>query len=244
MMKRCCRNCVYATQAEGHWHRVMMRRFPGLRLCFNGVETPGKMQEVRIDGVCENFRVRQWPKGKRCQPPKPPNDEIRYIPLTHGLYATVDAQDYERLSQYKWAAHFNQRSNIIYAARSSYYYENGRRRRRTILMHREIMNPPEGMVIDHINSNGLNNRRCNMRTCTQAQNIQNCRPRTDGKSRFIGVFPHQDKWKATIACNGERFYLGTFDDEVEAARARDRKAVELFGKFARLNFPEPFVVTP
>jgi hypothetical protein len=238
MIKRCCRNCVYATRAEGRWHRVMMGRFPGLRLCFNGIETPGRMREVRVDGVCENFRVWHWPHGKRDRPPKPPNDGIRYIPLTHGLYAIVDAQDYEWLSQYKWAAHYNQRRNIIYAARSSYSYENGRRRRRTILMHREIMKPPEGMVIDHINSNGLNNRRCNLRTCTQAQNMHNCRPRTDGRSRFIGVYPHKDRWRAKVTCKGRLHHVGTFSDEVEAAKARDRKAVELFGSFARLNFPE------
>lgn len=166
MIKRCCQNCVYATQAEGHWHRVMMGRFPGLRLCFNGVETPGRMQEIRIDGVCENFRARHWPKGKRCRPPKPPNDAIRYIPLTHGLYAIVDAEDYEWLSQHK------------------------------------------------------------------------CHARKDGKSRFIGVVPHKDKWLARVSSKGRRHHVGTFADEVEAARARDRKAVELFGRFARLNFPE------
>jgi hypothetical protein len=238
MKKRCCGNCVYATRAEGRWHRVMMGRFPGLRLCFNGVETPGRMQEVRVDGICGNFRARRWPQGKRDRPPEPPNDEVRYIPLSHGLYATVDAADYEWLSQYKWAAHFSERSNVIYAARSSYYYENGKRRRRTVLMHREIMKPPAGLEIDHINSNGLNNRRTNLRTCTHAQNMQAARPRTDGKSRFIGVFPNRDRWQAAITCKGKKFHVGLFDDEVEAARARDRKAIELFGQFARLNFPE------
>lgn len=238
MAKRCCANCVYATQAEGHWHRVMMRRFPGLRLCFNSVENPGRMHEVRVDGCCENFRAQQWPKGRRDRPPKPRDDSIRYIPLTHGYYAIVDAEDYEKLSQYKWAALFNSQGNIIYAARSAFREENGKRKRCTILMHREIMNPPDGMVIDHINGNGLNNRRCNMRTCTQAQNICNCRPRTDGKSQFIGVYPHKDRWRAKITCKGQTHFLGTFDDEVKAARARDGKAIELFGEFARLNFPE------
>jgi len=215
----------------------MMGRFPGLRLCFNGVDTPGRMQEVRVDSVCGNFRVRHRPAGQRVRPPKPPNEEIRYIPLTHGLYATVDTQDYERLSKHKWYAHSLKGSDIIYAARASYYREDGRLRRRTVMMHREIMKPPEGMVIDHLNSNGLNNRRANLRTCTQAQNAQAARPRTGTKSRFIGVFPRGNRWWEAIKYQRERFYLGTFDDEVEAAKARDRKAVELFGPFARLNFP-------
>ena len=237
MVTKCCGKCVYATQAEGHWHRVMMRRFPGLRLCFNGVEMPGRMQEVRVDGACENFRLRRWPDGKRCRPPKPPNDQIRYIPLTRGLYAIVDAQDYEKLSQYKWHAQSDEGRKTVYAARTISCRENGRRRSRAVLMHREIMKTLKGMVVDHINGNGINNRRCNMRNCTQFQNTHNCRPRKGGKSRFIGVDPHRDKWRARVCYKGRKHHVGLFDDEVEAAKARDRKAVELFGQFARLNFP-------
>lgn len=238
MLKRCCANCVYATVAEGHWHRVMMRRFPGLRLCFNSVEAPGRMQEVRVDGVCPNFMARRWPHRQREQPPKPPNDEIRYIPLTHGLYATVDAQDYEKLSKYRWHARFDKTGRNVYAARLCCYRENGKLVRRIIAMHREILNPPEGMVIDHINGTGINNRRCNMRICTQAQNVQNRRPCPTSKSRFIGVFPRGDKWGAAARHKGKQHHVGTFEYEVEAARARDYKAVELFGEFARLNFPQ------
>ena len=107
MNEKCCRNCVYATGPQGRWHRVMIGRFPGLRVCFNHPETPGQMREVRVEALCENYRARHWPKGKRDRPPKPPHDEIRYIPLTHGLYAIVDAQDYEKLSQHKWYARFH-----------------------------------------------------------------------------------------------------------------------------------------
>ena len=240
MRKRCCGSCVYGARAEGRWHRVMMGRFPGLRVCFNHVDRPGRMEEVRVDGVCENHRARSWPRGKRDQPPKPRNDQIRYIPLTHGLYAIVDAQDYERLNRHKWHARLDKRSKNVYAARAHYYRENGKRCCRMILMHREIMNPPDGMVVDHINGNGINNRRCNMRTCTQFENTHNARPRTDGKSRFIGVVPYKGKWRARVNCKGRRHHVGTFTDQVEAARARDRKALELFGRFARLNFPDEF----
>jgi hypothetical protein len=217
----------------------MMGRFPGLRVCFNHPETPGQMREVRVDALCENYRKRHWPKGKRARPPKPPNDEIRYIPLTHGLYAIVDAQDYEKLSQHKWYARFHESGKTVYAARTtSYRDQSGRLRSRMILMHREIMNPPDGMVVDHINGNGINNRRCNMRNCTQFQNTHNARPRTDGKSRFIGVDRHRDKWRARVSYKGRKHHVGLFDDQVEAAKARDRKAIELFGQYARLNFPQ------
>ena len=104
-------------------------------------------------------------------------------------------------------------------------------------MHRLIMNPPKGMVVDHINGNGLDNRRCNLRICTQAENSRNSRKHADGRSRFIGVHPHRDKWDAVVTRQGKTHYAGSFDDEVEAAKARDRLALELHGQFARLNFP-------
>jgi hypothetical protein len=158
------------------------------------------------------------------------------------LYATVDAADYEWLSQYRWHARFDKGGHLVYAARATHFWKDGKHYRRSILMHREIMQPPEGMVVDHINSNGINNRRCNMRICTQAQNVQNRRPPASEKSRFIGVWREGKKWRAAIRCKGEHFGLGLFEDDVAAARARDRKAVELFGEFARLNFPEAFGV--
>jgi len=90
-------------------------------------------------------------------------------------------------------------------------------------MHRVIRKTPPGMVVDHIDRNGLHNRRDNMRNCTAPQNEHNKPPR-DGRSRFKGVYPHGDKWQAAIKHNGEPFYLGLFDDEV-AACLRWRQAV-------------------
>jgi len=107
-----------------------------------------------------------------------------------------------------------------------------------MLMHRMIMQPPEGMVVDHINGNGLDNRRCNLRICTQEQNARNNAPKGNGASRFKGVFPCGKKWGAKVTHRKKTHRLGVFADEVEAAKARDRLALKLHGEFARLNFPE------
>jgi hypothetical protein len=192
-------------------------------MCANHPDTPGQLREVP-GRPCRNFRG----KPLRVEPPQPPNDKIRYIPLTRGLHAIVDAEDYEWLSRYKWHAAIA-RGGLFYARRNS---PNG-----VVSMHREIMKAPEGMVVDHINGNGLDNRRCNLRLCTAEQNALNTRPRTNTKSRFKGVFPHGNKWLARVRYKGRRFYLGLFDNEMEAAKARDRKAVELFGEYAWRNLP-------
>lgn len=229
MDKRCCANCVYAAKPIGRWLRVILMRFPGLWICFNHVDSPGEMTEVCGHGVCRNFRARRWPRGRRVEPPKPPGDDVRYIPLTRGKYSIVDAEDFEKLSKYKWT--LIKRGKGEYACR--------REKGRHISMHRVIMNAPDDVVVDHIDGNGLNNRRSNLRLCTKAQNSYNSRPR-GGSSGYVGVtYRKRDgKYYAVIGFQGEKVHVGEFDDEIEAARARDFKALELQGEFAYLNFPE------
>ncbi len=226
--QRSCHDCVFCRTDKGLWLRTLLSGFPVLGLCANHPETPGELREIPYDGPCRNFRPKQQPTVWGV-PPEPPNDKVRYIPLTRGLYAIVDTKNYAWLSRYKWHAQRGDRGNTFYACRTH--------RGRSVFMHREIMKPPHGMVVDHINGNGLDNREDNMRNCTQLQNSQNNR-RATGKSRFKGVFPRGDKWQAAVQHNGEAIYLGLFDDEVEAAKARDRKAFELAGEFAYLNFPD------
>ena len=177
---------------------------------------PGQLHDV--PGVpCRNYR----PK-----PVLPQGDGVRLIPLGDGFYAYADAADYEWLSKYRW------RPINGYAGR----HEKGK----SILMHREIMQPPRRMVVDHTDANKANNCRFNLRVCTPAENQRNHRKRRSSRSRFKGVFYHRKsgKWCSKCRFQGRIHCLGYFDDEVEAARAYDRKAVELFGEFARLNFPE------
>lgn len=106
---------------------------------------------------------------------------------------------------------------------------------KTVYMHREIMGTPKGMDTDHIDRNGLDNRKCNLRICTRSQNNHNRQPRTDCDSRYKGVAKQRKRWMAHIQYNGRSIFLGEYDTEIEAAKAYDKKAKEFFGEFARPN---------
>ncbi len=219
-LRRTCFDCIFCVSSVVLWAQTLLSGFPMLGQCANQPDAPGQMRRIPLT-PCRNFRAKPY----RVEPPQPPNDSIRYIPLTRGLHAIVDAEDYEWLSQYKWHANRTNGSGTIYAARNV--------GRGSQLMHRMIMRPPQGMVVDHINGNGLDNRHCNLRIVPPAVNAQNRRKRAGTKSRFIGVSPCGNKWQAFIA----RRYLGRFDDEVEAAKVRDREAIKQYGQRAWLNFP-------
>ena len=225
MKKRSCRNCVYALRPEGRWLRIILSRWAGLLICFNHADCPGRMQGVLPDKTCRNFRVgrKPSPRGRswRCE-----NGEVAYIGLTKGKVAIVDAADFAWLSRYQWSAWRSGRT----------FYARRRRGDRIVQMHREIMQPLPGFVVDHIDGNGLNDRRCNLRICTPRQNAYNTRPARN-RPRFKGVFPAGTMWGAAIWHDGREHWLGLFDDEIEAALARDKKARELQGEFAWLNFP-------
>jgi len=216
MAGQCCDNCVYSVCDPDLWHRSLWMREPIVPRCANHPLWPGQLHDV--PGVpCRNYR----PK-----PILPQGDGVRLIPLGDAFYAYVDAADYEWLSRHSW------RLISGYAGR----HEKGK----SVLMHREIMQAPAGMVVDHFDANRANNCRFNLRVCTPAENQRNQRKHRGSGSRFKGVYYHKKarKWCAECRFTGTQYYLGLFDDEVEAAQAYDRKAVELFGEFARLNFPE------
>ena len=153
-------------------------------------------------------------------------------------WAIVDAADFASVKQYKWKKH-----SKGYAYR---FEKDSEGVNRMILMHRQIMQPGTGLVVDHINHDPLDNTRANLRVCTQGQNMKNQKKieSKNGKpttSQYKGVFKWQRKdkikYKATIWNNGEQKYLGYFDTEIEAAKAYDKRAKELFGEYANLNFP-------
>jgi hypothetical protein len=115
-----------------------------------------------------------------------------------------------------------------------------------IMMHKFIMNAPKGMCVDHINHNGLDNRRENLRICTYSQNSQNKRRRVDSRSGYKGVYQISEKYNVkkrfqAYICKPNlpkrKIVLGTYLTAEEAARVYDKKAKDLFGEFAELNFP-------
>lgn len=157
---------------------------------------------------------------------------MKQIPLTQGKFAIVDDKDYSRVIQYKWFAHC--RHNYWYAYRS---IKKGNKRT-MIAMHRFILDTPKGMEVDHKDFNGLNNRRNNIRNCTRAQNQQHRRKKKNKTSKYMGVsWNKREKcWYAQVRRNGKTEVLARTTNEVEAAKAYDKRARELYGEFANTNF--------
>lgn len=157
------------------------------------------------------------------------------LPLSRGLFALIDPCDEATCAPYKWSA-TPERRGTCYA----FTHIDGR----YVRLHQFIMEPPPGMFVDHRDGNGLRNTRDNLRLASRSQNNFNTyKPR--GSSRFKGVSfcKLTGRWKADISAFGKAFHLGRFDDETEAARAYDAKAIELHGEFARLNFPSAAVAS-
>jgi hypothetical protein len=150
-----------------------------------------------------------------------------------GLSALVDNEDFEELSGFRWRPQPSKRNGEQFRA-----VRSGEGGRGVILMHRQIMRAPDGVLVDHANGNPLDNRRSNLRFCTFAQNAQNRRRVVPGSSsRFKGVTWHKQRgrWQAAIKVDKRFIFLGLFTDEQEAADAYDRAAVKHHGEFACTN---------
>lgn len=156
------------------------------------------------------------------------------IPLTQGQVAFVDEADYEDVSKFKWWAF---RGGATFYACA---FTKNLKKSSIIKMHRYILQPPFHLDVDHINGNGLDNRRKNLRTCTSSQNMAN-RRKTLGtcSSDYKGVYWYErkGKWGSSIKKWGKRFWLGYFINERDAAIAYDNASEKMFGDFSRPNFP-------
>ena len=159
---------------------------------------------------------------------------MKKIELTQGKFAIVDDADFEWLNQWEWSV--KKTAGLFYAVRAT--HKGGQ----THYMHRQIMGlkKGDGKQIDHINRTGIDNRRSNLRLCDYSTNRQNSIKRRGSTSKYKGVHWYKPikKWKSTITINKKLVFLGHYKTEEDAARVYDKKARELFGEFARLNFPE------
>lgn len=154
------------------------------------------------------------------------------IPLTQDQFALVDDEDFDRINKSLWYAVFNPDIGNYYAVRTVWKSRN------TILMHKEIIPSKKGQHIDHIDGDTLNNQKGNLRPASPSQNHGNSRRYSTNTSGYKGVswITEKGRWRASMTYNYKTIHIGYYLDKEDAARAYDKRASELFGDFARLNF--------
>lgn len=158
------------------------------------------------------------------------------ITLSQNKEAFIDECDIDIVLQFKWHV-------LVYKGQSKdHCYASTYINKKQTLMHRMIMNPPEEMLIDHIDGDGLNNRRSNLRVCTHQQNMANQRLLSRNTSGYKGVYyggkpsgNSKRPWCAKISDNNKSMHLGRYESREEAAQAYDSKALELYGEYAATN---------
>lgn len=161
---------------------------------------------------------------------------FRRIKLTRGKYAIVDVDDFERVNQYRWHC-----TNFGYARRTASKMSEKGRKRVAICMHNVVCPVPEGMTVDHIDRNRVDNRKANLRAVTRRQNTWNRKfVKKGSKTRYTGIHWNKKvkKWNVRLRIEGRRQSFGYYADEVEAAKAYDRAAKKCRREYAVLNFPE------
>lgn len=171
---------------------------------------------------------------------------MKRIELTKGKYALIDDRDLDLVSRYKWYfsggklpyAHAYVKTSIQRDRDCKGRFLAGEKApRRYVSMHRLILGAKLGQSVDHVNGDGLDNRRENLRLCTQAQNMRNTRLRSNNTSGYKGVSwdKHRNYWTARIKVNGHYLYLGRFTNKEEAAKIYNEYAMKYFKDFARIN---------
>jgi len=147
-------------------------------------------------------------------------------------YVLVDDDDFKKINQYKWYYLKRKTSSAVISKNKNY---------KTIYLHRLVMSAKKNEVVDHINHNILDNRKSNLRICTQSQNMMNMRKNKNNTSIYKGVHEmnnigsRKNKWRVTLMKNYKQIHIGVFDSQIKAAIAYNKAALKYFGEFALLN---------
>ena len=162
---------------------------------------------------------------------------MKLLPLTKDKFALVDDDDYYWLSQWNWFA--VEIKNIWYARRSKKKGVLRSNEKYEIYLHRIVMKCSNiNFVIDHLDKNGLNNQKENLRICTKSENNKHTSSHKNSSSQYLGVSydKNRNKWSANLMNNGKRILFKRYNTEIEAAKAYDITAKTQFGVYANLNF--------
>lgn len=158
---------------------------------------------------------------------------MKSIELSKGYVALVDDEDFEYLNVFSWYTQTFPHTEIMYASRTQ-----TKPIRKCIKMHRLILNPLENEMVDHIDGNGLNNQKSNLRLVNNQRNLQNSKPYKNKKYsnyKGVGYDLKRKKFRANIRVNKVLIYLGRFETELEAAEAYNKAALKYFGEYSRIN---------
>lgn len=170
---------------------------------------------------------------KQSAEPMTPESYTALVPATKGIFALVDIEDLPRVLKYSWRASFSR--NGKFYIETSLKRVNGKQPK--LKLHQLILGVKEGFVIDHINGDTSDNRRCNLRHATMSENQSNQIRRKHNSSKYRGVYwkKSQKKWVASIRHLNKRYHIGYFSSEAEAALAFNAVAKEMKGPYVCLN---------